>query len=81
MTIALPSQGSKGLTGVVVRDALNRAINSLTGSESEYDKAKIRKYLDDMPYDDGLVPMFNGKDLTGWQALVGNPVTRKKMDP
>jgi len=81
MTIALPSQGSKGLTGVVVRDALNKAINSLTGSESEYDKAKIRKYLDDMPYDDGLVPMFNGKDLTGWQALVGNPVTRKKMDP
>jgi len=81
MTIALPSQGSKGLTGVVVRDALTRAINNLTGSESEYDKTKIRKYLDDMPYDDGLVPMFNGKDLTGWQALVGNPITRKKMDP
>ena len=81
MTIALPSQGSKGLSGVIVRNALTKSLNSLEGSESEYDRAKIRKYLDEMPYDDGLVPMFNGKDLTGWQALVGNPVTRKKMDP
>ena len=81
MTVALPSQGSKGLSGVVVRDALTKALNILTGSESEYERARIRKYLDEMTYDDGLVPMFNGKDLTGWQALVGNPVTRKKMDP
>ena len=81
ISIALPSQGKKGLTGVAVRDALNKALNSLTGSESEYDRARIQKYLDEMSYEDGLVPMFNGKDLTGWQALVGNPVTRKKMDP
>ena len=81
MSIALPSQGKKGLSGVAVRDALNKALNSLTGSESEYDKARIQKYLDEMSYEDGLVPMFNGKDLTGWQALVGNPITRKKMDP
>ncbi len=81
MAIALPSQGQKGLSGVVVRDALNKALNSLTGSESDYDRAKILKYLDEITYEDGLVPIFNGKDLTGWQALVGNPVTRKKMDP
>ena len=81
MAIALPAQGSKGLSGIMVRDALTKALNSLSGSESEYDRAKIHKYLDEMTYDDGLVPMFDGKDLAGWQALVGNPVTRKKMDP
>ena len=81
MSIALPGQGKAGLSGVVVRDALNKALNSLSGSESEYDRARINKYLDEMSYEDGLVPMFNGKDLSGWQALVGNPITRKKMDP
>ncbi|MEI6677490.1 MAG: family 16 glycoside hydrolase [Mariniphaga sp.] len=81
MGIVLPSQGQKGLSGIVVRDALNKAIENLSGSESDYDKARIRKYLDEMSYEDGLIPMFNGKDLTGWQALVGNPVIRQKMDP
>ncbi len=81
MSIALPSGGQKGLSGIVVRDALTRTLNHLSGSESEYDKTKIRNYLAEMSYEDGLVPMFNGKDLTGWQGLVGNPVTRGKMDP
>ncbi len=81
MEIALPANGQPGLSGVVVREALNNAIPALKGSESDYDKARIRKYLAEMSYEDGLVPMFNGKDLTGWQGLVGNPVTRKKMDP
>ena len=80
MEIALPAEGQKGLSGIVVRDALNKALTTLTGSESDYDKARIVKYLAEMPYDDGLVPMFNGKDLTGWHGLVGNPITRKKMD-
>ena len=25
------------------------------------------------------VSLFNGKDLTGWKGLVGNPVSRSKM--
>ena len=81
MEIALPGDGQNGMSGIVVRDALTKAIANLTGSESEYDKARIRKFLVGMSYEDGPVPMFNGKDLSGWQALVGNPVTRKKMDP
>jgi len=81
MAIALPSEGKSGLSGIVVRDALTKASDQLSGSESDYDKAKILKYLAEMSYEDGLVPMFNGKDLTGWQGLVGNPITRKKMDP
>jgi HEAT repeat protein len=81
MEIVLPAEGQKGLSGIVVRNALNKAILTLTGSESDYDKARIVKYLSEMSYDDGLVPMFNGKDLSGWHGLVGNPITRKKMDP
>ena len=28
---------------------------------------------------EGFAALFNGKDLTGWKGLVGNPVTRAKM--
>ena len=34
-----------------------------------------------MPEDKGFEQMFNGKDLTGWQGLVENPVARSKMKP
>lgn len=29
----------------------------------------------------GFVPLFNGKDLSGWKGLVGNPKTRAAMPP
>lgn len=29
---------------------------------------------------EGFVPLFNGKDLKGWKGLVGNPISRSKMD-
>jgi hypothetical protein len=29
----------------------------------------------------GFVALFNGKDLTGWKGLVGNPISRKNMTP
>ena len=29
----------------------------------------------------GFTPLFNGKDLTGWKGLVGNPKTREEMSP
>lgn len=34
-----------------------------------------------LPEDEVFEPMFNGKDLTGWQGLVGNPLTRAGMKP
>ena len=80
MQIALPAEGQNGLSGTIVRNVLNKALTTLTGSESDYDKARIRKYLGDMSYEDGFVSMFNGNDLSGWQGLVENPVARKKMD-
>ncbi|HCI55255.1 MAG TPA: DUF1080 domain-containing protein [Bacteroidales bacterium] len=82
MYIALPPADSKtGMYGSKVREILEKAITKLTGPEAEYNRELIRKYLDSMPPDEGFVPMFNGRDLTGWQGLVGNPITRAKMSP
>jgi hypothetical protein len=80
LLIALPGSGKPvGLTGEIVKGILNKSMGLLTGSESEYDKEKIRKYLASMPDEKGYVSMFNGKDLTGWKGLVANPITRAKM--
>ncbi|NLE34389.1 MAG: DUF1080 domain-containing protein [Bacteroidales bacterium] len=34
-----------------------------------------------LPDDEMFEPMFNGKDLEGWQGLVENPLARAKMKP
>jgi HEAT repeat protein len=82
MHIALPSVGSKvGMYGNIVRQILTKAVPKLSGSESEYDKELVNKYLTSMPADEGFKPMFNGRDLSGWKGLVENPVTRAKMKP
>jgi len=82
MYIALPSVSEKaGMYGTKVRDILNKALLKIAGQESEYDREMINKYLQSMSADEGFVPMFNGKDLTGWQGLVENPLTRAKMKP
>jgi len=80
MYIALPSVTTKtGMYGNIVREILTRAIPKLSGPESEYDREMINKYIATLPADEGFKPMFNGKDLTGWQGLVENPLTRAKM--
>lgn len=82
MYIALPSVSSKaGMYGDNVRVILAKAAARLQGQESEYDKEMVNKYLAGMPMDEGFKLMFNGKDLTGWQGLVENPVARAKMKP
>lgn len=80
MYIALPSaESGNGLYGNLAREILTKAAQKLTGPESEYNKEMVIKYLASMPSDEGFVSMFNGKDLTGWQGLVENPVARAKM--
>jgi HEAT repeat protein len=80
MYIALPSVDSKaGMYGDLVKDILTRVVSKLKGQESEYDKEMVNKYLAGMPPDEGFKQIFNGKDLTGWQGLVENPVIRAKM--
>jgi HEAT repeat protein len=82
LVIALPSIETKaGMYGTLVKDILKKAVPQLKGLEIEYDTEMINKYLDAMPADEGFVPMFNGKDLTGWQGLVETPLTRAKMKP
>jgi HEAT repeat protein len=82
MYIALPSVTSKaGLYGDIAKGILVKAVGKLAGMESEYDKEMVNKYISGMPADEGFKPMFNGKDLTGWQGLVENPVARAKMKP
>jgi len=82
MYVALPGSGkTDGLTGEMVKNVLTKSLPLIKGDESDYDKEKIKKYLSSMPNEKGYVSMFNGKDLTGWKGLVGNPITRAKMSP
>ena len=79
--IALPTPGKKdGLYGKNVREILTKAKDMLTGPESPYIKIDIETYLKTMFDDPGFVSIFNGKDLSGWQGLVENPIARVKMD-
>lgn len=71
----------KSYQGNLVRELLTKTMNALKGNDSEYQKQAIRKYLAEMPQGEGFVAMFNGKDLTGWQGLVEDPIKRAKMDP
>lgn len=79
MKIAMPGEEQGGFSGNLVKKILTRVANVITGEESEYDKINIRNYLDKMVDDQGFTSMFNGKNLEGWQGLVGNPITRAKM--
>jgi HEAT repeat protein len=82
MYIALPSVSSKaGMYGDLVKEILVKVTGKLAGQESDYDKEMVNKYLAGMPADEGFKSMFNGKDLSGWQGLVENPVARARMKP
>jgi hypothetical protein len=67
--------------GRMVRDLLETVSKLIKGPDSQYQREAIRKHLADMPAGEGFVPMFNGKDLTGWKGLVDDPVKRSKMTP
>lgn len=80
--LALPSSGKKnGMTGEYVTEILTKVMSKISGQDSQYDIIDIREYLEKMPKGKGLVSIFNGKDLSGWQGLVKNPVARAKMTP
>jgi HEAT repeat protein len=80
MGIAMPPSGTQeGMYGDTVREILTRCIAVISGEESDYAKENMRNWLAAMPKDPGFVPMFNGKDLTGWKGLVENPIARAKM--
>ena len=68
------------LSGAQVHGWLEKAMASVSGGESDYLKAAVRKHLATLPKEGDFIPLFNGKDLSGWKGLVGNPLTRAKMD-
>ncbi|MBS1524047.1 MAG: DUF1080 domain-containing protein [Bacteroidetes bacterium] len=71
---------NKDFYGDAVKQWLNKAIMIKKGGDADYEKVAIRKFIAEMPSDAGLVPLFNYRDLSGWKGLVGNPITRSKMD-
>jgi HEAT repeat protein len=82
MSIALPQTDKEdGIVGKTVADLLQKVKNIIKGDESENDRERINKYIEEMPDEEGFVPLFNGKDLGGWKGLVGNPVSRAGMHP
>lgn len=49
------------------------------------DNDRVRQNVDNrigaILTEEGFVPLFNGRDLTGWKGLVGDPVKRANMTP
>ena len=80
MQIALPTADAKpGLNGRVVQSILQKVLTKLTAADSQYDRIDVASYLEKLPRVKGYEPIFNGKDLNGWQGLVENPIARAKM--
>ena len=76
MSIALAGD----YNGTTVKDLLNKTIQVISGGDSEYQKEAMRKYIAEMKAGEGFIPLFNGKDLSGWKGLVADPIKRSKMD-
>ncbi|GHV64968.1 hypothetical protein FACS1894199_04490 [Bacteroidia bacterium] len=75
MKLALDNKFS----GKNVKDLLNKVMPILNNPDADYQRQAIRKYLGEMADEEGFVSIFNGKDLTGWKGLVGDPISRPKM--
>jgi len=75
--IVLPQPGTdKGLTGAEVISVLKKAARLI---EDSYERERIEKYVGAILEQEGFELLFNGKDLSGWKGLVGDPVSRAKM--
>lgn len=73
--IAMPDPGvNNGLSGQIVKEGLSQAMAHITGPDSQYLKIDIETYIANLSGDAGYVSMFNGKDLSGWQGFIANPV-------
>ncbi|HAO08167.1 MAG TPA: hypothetical protein DCQ50_14545, partial [Chryseobacterium sp.] len=69
----------KELYGKNVEAIANKAMELNKDTESDYLKQALIRHLAALPKEEGFVPMFNGKDLSGWKGLVEDPIKRSKM--
>jgi hypothetical protein len=63
---------------------LETAQTLITAAQSigaEYDREQAERYAHGLLVREGFVPLFNGKDLSGWKGLVKDPPARVKMSP
>lgn len=80
LQMALPPNGeSVGLYGSEVQETLWQVKKVLSGRTNDYTMAFLDNYLSTMPKEESFRPMFNGKDLDGWQGLVDNPIVRDTL--
>jgi len=75
---ALPSPGFEGLPGLDTARILKRAAQFI---DPEYERDEVEKYAHALLRQEGFVPLFNGKDLSGWKGLVKDPPSRARMSP
>lgn len=47
--------------------------------DNAYSRQRLDERIGAMLEEEGFIPLFNGKDLSGWKGLVGDPVKRAKM--
>ena len=79
LIIARMALSDKSIRGKAVREVLEQALPLIKGIDSALLVPSLSAHLALMPYDNGFASLFNGNDLAGWKALVGNPITRAKM--
>jgi HEAT repeat protein len=67
--------------GPQVTALLKRAAEVIDGPDANYTIDNINNHLNKLPKEEGFVSMFNGKDLSGWQGMIGNgnPILRNKL--
>ncbi len=70
----------KTISGKSVRTILETAMPLIRGVDSAILVNNLAAHLNTISFDHGFINLFNGKDLSGWKALVGNPISRSKMN-
>jgi HEAT repeat protein len=76
LSSALPSPGFSGLEGFRTAWILRRAARFV---KTDYDREQAEQYAQGLLLREGFVPLFNGKDLSGWKGLVKDPPSRSRM--
>ena len=77
--IVRQSLADLSLHGPLVKSLVEEARSNIQGEDSAVLMKLSDARLKEMSDEHGFVSLFNGKDLTGWKGLVGNPISRGKM--